>query len=148
MVKIAYLYSTSAQSLAAKVPPGQSSSATTSSTQSSMRLLGQEQIIIRVQEAFQGVLCNLRHLPKSAMFKPMNEQFRKQLEIHLEASMRRFREFGAIAGTYQNPLCSKPWTIAQAFYSVKIGQFRTLPTAYEIQARRIAQAVRNPFASM
>ena len=40
---------------------------------------------------------------------------RRQLEIHLQACKRRFREFGAISGTYQNPPCSKPWALAQAF---------------------------------
>ena len=34
-----------------------------------------------------------------------------------QAFLRRFREFGAIFGTYPNPPCSKPWAIAQAFCS-------------------------------
>ena len=44
-----------------------------------------------------------------------HKQSQKQLEIHLQAFSRRFREFGAISGTYQNPPCSKAWAMAQAF---------------------------------
>ena len=60
---------------------------------------------------------------KSANFGPCkftrnpHKQSCKQLEIHLEACRRHFWEFGAISGTYENPPCSKPWAIAQAFCS-------------------------------
>ena len=53
----------------------------------------------------------------------MERPTRKELEIHLQASGRRFREFGAISRTYQNPPCLKPWAIAQAFFS-KTANFR------------------------
>ena len=70
----------------------------------------------------------------------------KQLEIHLQACRRRFREFGTISRTYQNPPSSKPWAIAQAFCSkwVDFGHLRilteSLPTCSKI--------VRNPLSSM
>ena len=51
---------------------------------------------------------------KSANFGSLriHKQSRKELEIHLEACRRRFREFGAIlSGSYQSPPCSKPWVI-------------------------------------
>ena len=50
---------------------------------------------------------------------------RKELEILLQGFLRRFREFGAISRTCQNPPCSKPWAIAQAFCS-KTANFRHL----------------------
>ena len=46
-----------------------------------------------------------------------HKQSRKEFEIHFQACRRRFWEFGAISRTYQNPPCSKPWAIAQAFCS-------------------------------
>ena len=50
---------------------------------------------------------------------------RKGLKIYLEGFRRRFREFGAISRTYQNPPFSKPWALAQA-YCWKSANFRPL----------------------
>ena len=68
---------------------------------------------------------------------------RKQLEMILEGCRMRFREFGAISRTYQNPPCSKPWAIAQAFCS-KTANFRPL-RIHPKSTQRIAQIVRNDF---
>ena len=38
--------------------------------------------------------------------------------MHLEEYRRRFREFGTNPNTYRNPPSSKPWAIAQAFWSI------------------------------
>ena len=73
-----------------------------------------------------------------------HQQPRKQLEIHLQAYRRRFREFGAISRTYQNPPCSKPWAVAQAFCS-KSANFRPL-RIHPKSTPTIPQAARNPFA--
>ena len=96
--------------------------------------------LIGVSEAFQRVWSDFQELPKSAMFKTMgyssgffsqnrpnfdpcqftrnwHKQSRKVLEIILERFRKRFREFGAISRNCQNPPCSKPWAIAQAFCS-------------------------------
>ena len=61
----------------------------------------------------------------------LQEQAQKKLEIHLQAGRRRFREFGTIFRTYQNPPSSNPWAIAQAFL-LKIGRFRTLANSHGI----------------
>ena len=61
----------------------------------------------------------------------------------LEGFRRRFREFGAISRTYQNPPCSKPWAIAQAFCS-KTANFRPL-RIHPKSTQTIAQIVRNSF---
>ena len=68
---------------------------------------------------------------------------RKELEIHLQGFRRRFREFGAISRTCQNPPCSKPWAIAQAFCS-KTANFRHL-RIHPKSTQKVAQGVRNPF---
>ena len=68
---------------------------------------------------------------------------RKQLEMILEGCRMRFREFGAISRTYQNPPCSKPWAIAHAFCS-KTANFRPL-RIHPKSTQRIAQIVRNDF---
>ena len=74
------------------------------------------------------------------------KQAQKQLEIHLQACRRRFREFGTISRTYQNPPSSKPWAIAQAFCSksVDFGHLRILTESLQTSPK----TVRNPFASM
>ena len=54
-----------------------------------------------------------------------HKQSRKELQIILEGFRRRFRMFGAISRIYQNPPCSNPWAIAQAFCS-KTANFRPL----------------------
>ena len=74
------------------------------------------------------------------------KQAQKQSEIHLQACRRRFREFGTISRTYQNPLSSKPWAIAQAFCSksVDFGHLRILTESLQTSPK----TVRNPFASM
>ena len=68
---------------------------------------------------------------------------RKQLEMILEGCRMRFREFGAISRTYQNPPCSKPWAIAQAFCS-KTANFRPL-RIHPKSTQTVAQIVRNNF---
>ena len=52
-----------------------------------------------------------------------HKQSRKKLEIHLEGFRRRFREFGAISRTYQNPPCSKESAIDHGICS-KTANFR------------------------
>ena len=79
----------------------------------------------------------LANSPKST------QKSRKELEIHLQGFRRRFREFGAISRTCQNPPCSKPWAIAQAFCS-KTANFRHL-RIHTKPTRKVAQGVRNPF---
>ena len=69
-----------------------------------------------------------------------------ELEIHLQACSRRFWEFGAISRTYQNPPCSKPWAIAQAFCS-KTANSRP-SRIHPKSTQTVAHGVRNPFASM
>ena len=75
----------------------------------------------------------------------LQEQAQKQLEIHLQAGRRRFREFGTIFRTYQNPPSSTPWAIAQAFCSkwVDFGHLRILTESLGTSPKK----VRNPFAS-
>ena len=68
-----------------------------------------------------------------------HKESRKGLEIILEGFRRRFREFGAISRTYQNPPCSKPWAIAQAFCS-KTANFRPLQI-YPKWTQAVAQGV-------
>ena len=70
----------------------------------------------------------------------------KGLKIYLEGFRRRFREFGAISWTCQNPPCSKPWAIAQAFCSktANIRPSRIHPKS----TQTVPQGVRNPFPSM
>ena len=48
------------------------------------------------------------------------QQAPKQLEFHFKAYRRLLREFETISNTYQNPSCSKPWVIAQAFWSKSV----------------------------
>ena len=57
--------------------------------------------------------------------------------------MRRFREFGAIYRTCQNPPFSKPWAIAQAFCS-KTADFRP-DRIHPKSTQTVAKVVRNPF---
>ena len=74
------------------------------------------------------------------------KQSRKHLESHLKGYRSPFRKFGAISNTCQNPPCSKPWAIAQAFCSksAKLGPQRIHPKSIQI----VPQAHRNPFASI
>ena len=72
-----------------------------------------------------------------------HKQSRKWLEILLGGFRRRFREFGAISRTLQNPPFSKPWAIAQAFCS-KTADFRPMPI-HSRSKQRIAEVVRNYF---
>ena len=75
-----------------------------------------------------------------------HKRSRKGLEIHLDGFRRLFREFGAISRTYQNPPCSKPWAIAQAFCS-KTADIR--PSGIHPKSTQtFPQGVRNPFPSM
>ena len=72
-----------------------------------------------------------------------HKQSRKWLEILLRGFRRRFREFGAISMSCQNPPCSKPWAIAQAFCS-KTADFRPSPI-HSRSTQTVAQVVRNYF---
>ena len=72
-----------------------------------------------------------------------HRESRKCLKIILGVFRRRFREFGAISRTYQNPPCSKPCAIAQAFCS-KTADFRPSPI-HSRSTQRVAQVVRNYF---
>ena len=56
------------------------------------------------------------------------------------------REFGVSSRTFQNRPCSKPWAIAQAFWSksVSFGPLKILPKS----SLAMPYAVRNPFSSM
>ena len=87
-------------------------------------------------ERFAG-LAKIRHVHKHGLFagkRPIfdtseftrnrDKQSRKEKEIILEGFSRRFREFGAICRTCQNPACSEVWAIAQAFCSKSVN-FRT-----------------------
>ena len=118
---------------------------------------------------FQGVLADFQHLPKSAIFKTMgyspgflvkigrfrlipnypenftNNPVRSQKSIckHLGDV---FREFGSISSTCQNQPCSKPWAIAQDFWS-KSADFGSLQILSKT-SRTSLYAVSNPFASI
>ena len=74
-----------------------------------------------------------------------HRQSLKVLEIHFQVLRRRFREFGAICKTCQNPPCSKPWAIAQAFCSKSLN-FRPSPI-HPKSTQIVPQAIRNPFSS-
>ena len=121
-----------------------------------------------IQEEIQGVCYESQHLPKSAIFKPWaiysprflvkigrfrthseftrnrHQHSRKQLEIHFQAYRRKFREFGTNPNTYPNPPCSKPWAIAQAFWSksADFGHFGIHPKS----SPTLSKVVGNPFA--
>ena len=75
-----------------------------------------------------------------------NKQSRKQSQIILERFWRRFREFGAISGSWQNRPCSKPWAIAQAFFS-KSANFRPLRIDPK-STQTVPQAVTNHFRTV
>ena len=118
---------------------------------------------------FPTVWNGSRNLPKSAMFKTMGysplrlfgqnrpisdpseftrnlpQRFRKKLEMHLQAHGKRSREFGTIPDTYPNPPCSKPWAVAQAFWSksADFGHFGIHPKS----SPPISKVVGNPFGS-
>ena len=66
-----------------------------------------------------------------------HKQSRKELEIILQGFSRRFREFGAICRTGQNPPCSKPWATAQLL--LKIGQYPNLMNLAEIDTNSRAR---------
>ena len=72
-----------------------------------------------------------------------HKKSRKQLEIILGGFRRRFREFGAISRSCQNPPFSKPWAIAQAFCS-KTADFRS-DRIHPKSPQTVAEVVRNPF---
>ena len=65
--------------------------------------------------------------------------------MHLEAHRRRFREFRSIPETYPNPPCSKPWAIAQAFWSkpANFGPFGIHPKS----SQTFSKVLGNAFAS-
>ena len=117
----------------------------------------------------QGVWADFQHLPKSALFKTMgyspgfsvkigrfrlipnslenvtNESFRSQESIWKHIC-DVFREFGPISSTCQNQQFSKPWAIAQAFWSksADFGSFQILPKT----SRTMRYVVGNTFASI
>ena len=73
------------------------------------------------------------------------KQSRKHIESHLQVYRSPFRKFGKISNTCQNPPCSKPWAIAQAFCSksANFGTWRIHPKSIQI----VPQAIRNTFTS-
>ena len=116
---------------------------------------------------FQGIWADFQHLPKSAMFKTMGyspgflveigrfrpnsnvpENFTNNPVPSWKSICKHisdvFREFGPISSTYQNPHSSKPWAIAQAFWSksADFGSLQILPNT----SRKSLYALRNPFA--
>ena len=118
---------------------------------------------------FQGVWADFQHLPKSALFKSMGyspgflvkigrfrlipnspEHFTKK-SLRTQKSICKhvrdvFMEFGPISSTCQNQPFSKPWAIAQAFWS-KSADFGSLQM-FPKTSRTIQYVVRNPFASI
>ena len=62
--------------------------------------------------------------------------------MHLQACRRRFREFGAISGTYQNGARFKTTRYSPG-YLLEIGRLKILPTS----SWTIPYIVRNPFAT-
>ena len=118
---------------------------------------------------FQGLLADFQHLQKSALFKTMGYnpgfsvkigRFRlipNSLENVTNESLRSqesickhicdvFREFGPISSSCQNRPCSKPWAIAQAFFS-KSADFVSLQILPKT-SRTSLYELTNPFASM
>ena len=75
-----------------------------------------------------------------------HKKSRKQSQIILEPFRRRFRELGAISRTCQNRPCSKPWAIAQAFWS-KSADFRPLRILAK-STQKVAQAVTTHFRTV
>ena len=63
--------------------------------------------------------------------------------ISLWEFWRHFKDFGVLFGTGQNPPCSKPWAIVQAFCS-KSANFRPL-RIHPKSTQQVAQGVRNDF---
>ena len=72
-----------------------------------------------------------------------HKRSRKKLEMILVGFRRRFRDFGAISTTCQNPPFSKPWAIAQAFCP-KPPDFRP-DRINPNSTQTAAEVVRNPF---
>ena len=92
----------------------------------------------------QGFAQNRPNVDSSEFTLNRHKESRKELQIILQGFRRRFREFGAISRTYQNPPC---WNhglyIAQGFCS-KSAKLRLL-RIYPKSTRRVAKAVKNPF---
>ena len=90
--------------------------------------------------------------PKRPIFDPCqfprnrHKQWRKELERPSKGLRRRFRDFGVIYSTYQNPPCSKPCAIAQTFSS-KTDNFRPL-RIHPKSTQTVAQAVTNLFITV
>ena len=82
----------------------------------------------------------------SEITRSLNQHCRKQLEIHLQGNRRRFGQFGTIPDTYPNPPCSKPWAMAEAFWSKQadFGPFGIHPKS----SLTFSKVVGNPFASI
>ena len=79
----------------------------------------------------------LRNRPKS------KQTVAERVKNHFEGFRRRFREFGAISSTFENPPCSKPWAIAQGFCS-KTADFRPLRNRPK-STQTVAERVKNHF---
>ena len=79
------------------------------------------------------------------MIRNLHKHSGKYLEMHLQAQRRRFREFGTNPKTYPNPPSSKPWAIAQAFWSksADYGPFGIHPKS----PPTFSKVGGNPFAS-
>ena len=68
-----------------------------------------------IAQAFWSKSANLG--PSCEFARTARKRSRNQLEIYLQPGRRRFWEFGAISGTYQNQPYSKPWAEAQVLCS-------------------------------
>ena len=68
-----------------------------------------------IAQAFWSKSANLG--PSCEFARTAHKRSRNQLEIYLQPGRRRFWEFGAISGTYQNQPYSKPWAAAQVLCS-------------------------------
>ena len=74
------------------------------------------------------------------------KESRKQSQIVLERFWRRFREFRTISRSSKNRPCSKPWAIAQAFFS-KSANFRPLGI-HPKSTQTVAEAFANHFRTV
>ena len=83
------------------------------------------------------------------IYRNLFEQAPKQLEFHFKASRRRLREFGTISNTNQNPSSSKPWAIAQAFWSksVDFGPLGIYPKSVRTSPKTVWIPFGRPYAT-
>ena len=91
-----------------------------------------------------GLFAQNRWISHPSEFTPnLREQSRKHLQIHLQANRGHFREFGTIPNTCLNRPCSKPWAIAQGFWSKSV-DFGPLGI-HSKSSGTIQKVVGNPF---